>query len=172
MYACTSNLSARGRHTRSSPTLFAVLRACRSSSFANCSRNHSWSASISAVMSAITVPMHHVLRTWQSRDDRAHHSQYAPRPSPVLTHAEGQGPTPSRPANLRSAPAPWSAVSLAGLLFSRIEIDGNSGGSIRRTRGWAVCSTTGLPSGPPNERRDATESQRPLQEYVTAVRAG
>jgi hypothetical protein len=37
-------------------------------------------------MSAITVPMHHVLLTWQSRDDRAHHSQYAPRPSPVLTH--------------------------------------------------------------------------------------
>ena len=69
-------------------------------------------------------------------------------------------------------PRHGAQFSLAGLLFSRIEIDGNSGGSIRRTRGWAVCSTTGLPSGPPNERRDATESQRPLQEYVTAVRAG
>jgi len=28
--------------------------------------------------------MHHVLLTWQSQDDRAHHSQCAPRPSLVL----------------------------------------------------------------------------------------
>jgi len=52
--------------------------------------------------------MHHLLLTWQSQDDRAHHSQCAPRPSPVLTHC--WGPTPARPANLRSRRPPWSTL--------------------------------------------------------------
>jgi len=61
--------------------------------------------------------------------------------------AEGQGPTPARPANLRSRRPPWSTLFPSRIAVLRIEIDGNSGRYIRRTRGWAVCSTTGLPSG-------------------------
>jgi len=60
--------------------------------------------------------MHHVLRTWQSRDDRAHHSQYAPRPSPVLTRC--WGPRADAGSTGESAlGGRRSTVSLAGLLF-------------------------------------------------------
>jgi hypothetical protein len=48
-----------GKRTPNLPSasFLTDVRACRLSSRANCSRNHSWSASINIVMSGISIPI-------------------------------------------------------------------------------------------------------------------